>query len=50
MEQKDKKVMDALYSHTLIGIVDAVNAKGIQKDDIVQVIKTNDGFILLFYK
>jgi hypothetical protein len=46
---KDKKIMEALYSNTLRGITEEVNKRGIGKDDIVQVLPSNDGFVLLYY-
>jgi len=46
---KETKKMEVLHSNTLRGITDAVNSKGIQREDIVQVVSTDDGFILLYY-
>jgi hypothetical protein len=50
MEEESKKKMEAMYCHTLRGMTEQVNAKGIQKEDIVQVLPSNEGFVLLYYK
>jgi hypothetical protein len=50
MEQDNKKTMEALLCRTLRELVDTVNAKGIQKDDIVQVVSNNGNYALLYYK
>lgn len=49
MEQGKKK-MEAFHSSTLRDIVEQVNSREIQKEDIVQVLPSNGGFILLYYK
>ena len=49
MEQDNKK-MEAFYSATLREIVEQVNARNIQREDVVQVLPNNGGFILLYYK
>ena len=46
---KDKKIMDAKLFGTLRELVDAINAKGIQKEDIVQVVSSNGNYALLYY-
>lgn len=50
MEQDNKKTMEASLCRTLRELVDIVNAKGIQKDDIVQVVSNNGNYALLYYK
>ena len=49
MEQDNKK-MEAFHAGTLREVVEQVNARNIQKEDIVQVLPNNGGFILLYYK
>jgi hypothetical protein len=48
-KNKDTK-MEIFYSSTVRGIVDGVNERGIQKEDIVQVVPNHEGFLLLYYK
>ena len=50
MAQNDIKKMEAIHSTTLRGIMEAANSKGIQKEDIVQVLESGDGYVLLYYK
>jgi hypothetical protein len=62
MEQKKKntfektesplpaKKMDILYSSTLRGIVETANYSNIQKEDILQVLPSGEGFVLLYYR
>ena len=62
MEQKKKntfekaenslstKKMDILYSSTLRGIVETANYNNIQKEDILQVLPSGEGFVLLYYR
>jgi hypothetical protein len=48
--EKNSKKMEAVHCHTLRGRAETVNSKGIQKEDIVQILPSNDGFVLLYYK
>jgi hypothetical protein len=48
--EKNSKKMEAVHCNTLRGLAETVNSRGIQKEDIVQVIPSNDGFVLLYYK
>ena len=50
MEQDNKKTMDALLCRTLRELVDTVNTKSIQKEDIVQIVSNNGNYALLYYK
>jgi hypothetical protein len=50
MKQSNNKKMEAILSNTVSGILEQVNEKGIQKEDIVQTVPTDNGFILLYYK
>lgn len=50
MSTTTMKRLAALHSDTIRGFVDRVNALGIQKEDIVQILRATDGFVLLYYK
>ena len=50
MAQGNIKKMEAIHSTTLRGIMEAANSKEIQKEDIVQVLESGDGYVLLYYK
>lgn len=50
MEQDNKKKMAALFAGNSRAIVDKVNSLSIQKEDIVQILPSNEGFVLLYYK
>ena len=49
-DSNGNKVMAALQSHSLRGLVDNINAAGISKDDIVSIIPHEGAFFLLYYK
>ena len=44
------KTMDALYASSMRDLVQQANSRGIQKEDIVQVVPTEREFFLLYYK
>lgn len=48
--EKNSKKMEAIHCNTLRGLAETVNSKEIQKEDIVQILPSNDGFVLLYYK
>lgn len=50
MAQSNIKKMEAIHSTTLRGIMEAANSKGIQKEDIVQILQSGDDYVLLYYK
>lgn len=55
MEQDNKKkkvlkTMDALYASSMRDLVQQVNSRKIQKEDIVQVVPTDREIFLLYYK
>ena len=53
MKQENKKTpktLDALYTSSIRDLVLRVNSIGIQKEDIVKIIKTEREFFLLYYK
>lgn len=50
MGQDNRKTMDALLCRTLRELVDTINDKGIQKEDIVQIVSNNGNYALLYYK
>lgn len=45
-----EKQLTAINSFTLRNLIDKVNELGIQKEDIVNIIKENETFLLLYYK
>jgi hypothetical protein len=49
MDKKPKKQLVTFSSRTVRGITDEVNVQGIQKEDIVQVLRTDNDFVLLYY-
>ena len=42
--------MDVLQARSLRELVEKVNEKGVMKEDIVEIIREEDGFFLLYYK
>lgn len=50
MDQDDSKKMMALHANTLRGITEGANSHNIRKEDIVQVLHNENGFVLLYYK
>ena len=44
-----KKKMIALFAENTRAIVEKANSLGLQKEDIVQVLPSNEGFVLLYY-
>ena len=49
MKQDNNRKMDALQAFSLRDLVNKVNSKGIQKEDIVQIASGENGFTLLYY-
>lgn len=49
-ENTNTKKMEVLHINTLRGIPEVVNSRGIKREDIVQIIPNNEGFVLLYYK
>ncbi len=46
-----KKKVDAIFSDTLIGILDELNRIGVQKEDIVNVFQNTQGqYVVIFYQ
>jgi len=50
MAQREKKVMDAIQAMSLRNLVSQINALGLQKEDVLQVLSNEEGFFLLYYK
>lgn len=48
--KEDKKEMAVIINSTIRGIVKSVNIEGIQKEDIVTLIKDNGQFLLVYFK
>lgn len=48
-KEVEEKVMMALTSVTVRGIVNAVNDRGIKKEDIVSLLKEKEQFVLIYY-
>lgn len=48
----DKVILDVLHFSSLRALVNGVNERGIEKNDIVQILKDTEeeGFFLLYYK
>ena len=44
------RVMTALISNTIRGIIKTANEKGIKKEDIVSLLKENGQFILIYFR
>ena len=49
MKQDNKKKMTALFAENTRAIVDKANSLGIQKENIVQILPNNEGYVLLYY-
>lgn len=47
--QVDKKVMKTIYGDSLMELVTKINKLELQKEDIVQIVKLDNQFILLYY-
>ena len=47
---KEKKRMYAFHASSVRQLTDSINEMGLQKEDIVQIISSDDGFFLLYYK
>lgn len=46
-----KKKVDAIFSDTLIGILDELNRIGVQKEDVVNVFQNTQGqYVVIFYQ
>lgn len=50
MTKDDKKTLHAEQAQSFRGLVDKCNALGLQKEDILQVVPSTDGFFLLYFK
>lgn len=50
MSDKIDKSLNVMYSHSLRDLVDAVNEASLQKDDIVNIFKAEENYVLLYYK
>ena len=48
-EVKEKKVMYAIYGNTIREIVNQSNELGIQREDIVSLVKEGGQFILTYF-
>jgi len=48
--KEETQRMAALSSMTLRNLISKVNELGIQKEDIVKVVKEGESFFLLYYK
>ena len=49
-EASKSKVLAALTSTTIRGIVDSVNFFGIKREDIVSILKEGGQFVLLYFR
>lgn len=43
-------MMAVLLSHTIRGIVNEANAEGIQREDVISLLKENGQYVLIYYK
>jgi hypothetical protein len=48
--KKEQKTLDVLYASSMRDLVQQANSRGIQKEDIVQVVPTEREFFLIYYK
>lgn len=44
------KKLDVIYENSLRDLVGHVNHNGIQKEDIVNILKEEENYILLYYR
>lgn len=49
MGQDNRKTADCLLCRTLRELIDNINAKNIQKEDIVQIVTNNGNYALIYY-
>ena len=47
---KKNKNMVAIYDFNLRNLIKIVNELGIQKDDIVYLVKDHESYVLIYYK
>ena len=47
---KENKNMIAIYDFNLRNLIKIVNELGIQKDDIVSLVKDHESYVLIYYK
>ena len=47
---KNNKNMVAIYDFNLRNLIKIVNELGIQKDDIVSLVKDHESYVLIYYK
>ncbi len=47
---KKNKNMVAIYDFNLRNLIKNANELGIQKDDIVSLVKDNDSYVLIYYE
>ena len=47
---KENKNMVAIYDFNLRNLIKIVNELGIQKDDIVSLVKDHESYVLIYYK
>ena len=44
------KRLNAMYANSLRDLVASINDAGIAKDDLVNIFKDNDNYIMLYYR
>ena len=49
-ENKEKKVMLAITAKNMRDLVTKSNKEGVQKEDIVSILKEGEQFVLTYYK
>jgi len=49
-ESKEKKVMLAITAKNMRDLVGKTNKEGVQKEDIVSILKEGEQFVLTYYK
>lgn len=49
MEDTGKR-LTVLNMHSIRSLVDTINSRGIQKDDILKIIHKEDSYFLLYYE
>lgn len=49
-QKKDTQELKVIQSYSIRGIVEQVNAGNIKKEDILQLLKENEAFFLLYFQ
>ena len=49
MEEKKSKKFDAIYSNSLIHLIERLNKENIKREDIVEILNGKEGYVVILY-